>query len=180
MATSVAVTLQPLQVVYNPYLTERLLDFGQYMSSVSQSASLAAREASLDSRQLASEMPEAEETRRSLLLDMKLHAPTMLVPDGCSNASASCMRLCMGMLRLTSGEPTPDADVFHVVLSDTEADVCDYQPSTGEASNTRPIFSRTGSSSVRCRKRLPDARAWRSWIYKRPSPSSPQRYRMSC
>ena len=58
----------------------------------------------------------------------------------------------MGRLHLTTGDPTPDADIFHVTLSDMEADVCNYQPSTGVVADSRPIISRSGTSSLTVQK----------------------------
>ena len=58
----------------------------------------------------------------------------------------------MGRLHLTTGEATADADVFQLVMSDMEADVCDYQPRTGVSTNSRPIFSRTGNSHLTIQK----------------------------
>ena len=152
--------LQPLQMIYNPHLVERLVEFGQYMSALGTSAALLSTEAGR-----AVEGAAALDSPRVLDLAVTVHAPTILLPDDCRKEVATCLRVCLGDLSLTTGAPTDVQDVFAADVTNMQVELCDVQlggafdggvPSVPSVtSNRRLLFSQTGSAQVDIKKRGP-------------------------
>eukprot|EP01047_Picozoa_sp_COSAG01_P005071 COSAG01_NODE_171_length_23132_cov_53.865118_1_plen_893_part_10 len=149
---TLGVVLQPLKFIYNPHLTERLLDFGQRMSQLGRLAVQLG--AAGDGVATADQLVGSTSTRQVLDLTMTLHAPTILIPDDCAQHTASpCLRMCLGDVKLRTETETPNEtqDIFIADITDVRVDMCDIE---GSEDATRRVLSHSAPSKVIIKKRI--------------------------
>jgi hypothetical protein len=164
-AFRVRLEIAPLMVVFCPHLVETLLHFAQLRNDLELSVAIAAMHAMVqqavafvnqtDADAIATAMAAAplEPVRQVMELDVTLHAPTILIPDDCSKATASCVRLCLGDFRLMTGASSETQDIFTVDVTNLQVDLVEVQSSTGLSSNCRQLLSRSATSMATIKKK---------------------------
>lgn len=119
---SVTVSLQPVQVTYNSYTIERVIDVFKLPSSVRlhKTASLAAIALDQVKTQSRIGLQHAIENRKVLDINVTLHSPVVLLPEAGMMANAKrILVIDLGSLKLTSDmKPViPDLTVRMISLS---------------------------------------------------------------
>jgi hypothetical protein len=119
--------LQPLQVVFNPYLVEQLLAFMSTGEDLALEAKIA-EEMGNSTRARAMQLKRRTEAlretalvvRKVMELEVLLCAPTIVIPDDCKHSTPECIVLSLGDLVVSSDEGTRTHDIFHLALKDME------------------------------------------------------------
>ena len=121
----VQLTLQPLQIVFNPYFVEELIAYSKTAEDLALEASLtdgfqnSARARALQLKRQTEILKETALTVRTVLdLDVTLSAPTILVPADCSADETDCILINLGDLKVKSTKGTREHDVFVLGLHD--------------------------------------------------------------
>lgn len=123
----VSATLQPLQIVFNPYFVEELVAFSKTGEDLALEASLtegiqdSARARARALKRQTEVLKETALTVRTVMdLGVKLSAPTILVPADCSAEETDCIMISLGDLTIKSAKGTRDHDIFQFGLHDMQ------------------------------------------------------------
>ena len=123
----VQVTLQPLQIVFNPYFVEELIAYSKTGEQLALEASLtdgiqdSARARALQLKRQTEILKETALTVRTVMdIDVTLSAPTILVPADCSIDETECIMISLGDLTVKSAKGTREHDIFELGLHDME------------------------------------------------------------
>ena len=121
----VQLTLQPLQIVFNPYFVEELIAYSKTGEDLALEASLtdgfqnSARARALQLKRQTEILKETALTVRTVMdIDITLSAPTILVPADCSADETDCIMINLGDLKVKSTKGTREHDVFVLGLHD--------------------------------------------------------------